>query len=372
MAAEISLGKTTGTIVKVVPEKSYGLIIDKNNRKAKFLLQECRDFTPAVGIDVAFDLFPGSSGPDSFLAKNVKMNLISAASVQDRKSEKGGERSFQDRSTLYFLPADTRDLLMNKRTIPDNFSLLLNKYLGRSGTGGGENKFKVMLSGRLEEFTVLNEFNYDEALIKEVNRTNEEALKQLCGDNLVRVELELSGRLLVGHGVESVHETSMTLHHVYGLPYIPGQALKGVVRNYVIGNFFKDEKTALRDENFCILFGCTKDSALGHDYQGSLKFFDCFPKVVPKIEVDIMNPHFTKYYSENKPPADYLDPVPVFFLTVANTGFTFNVGYKPAISVKLGDMQGENKDIIKNLLTSALTEHGIGAKTAVGYGYFRE
>ena len=53
-------------------------------------------------------------------------------------------------------------------------------------------------------------------------------------------------------------------------------------------------------------------------------FFDAMPandKI--KIDLDIMNVHYPKYYGEKQPPANNQDPNPVTFLTVANTTFLF-------------------------------------------------
>jgi len=41
-------------------------------------------------------------------------------------------------------------------------------------------------------------------------------------------------RLIVGLGDESVYETSIRLHRNYGVPYIPGSALKGITKHIVI------------------------------------------------------------------------------------------------------------------------------------------
>src|SRR2546425_492888 len=45
-------------------------------------------------------------------------------------------------------------------------------------------------------------------------------------------EAKVKGRMIVGLGSESVLETSITLHHTYGVPYIPGSALKGLAASY--------------------------------------------------------------------------------------------------------------------------------------------
>src|SRR5438034_11037837 len=42
----------------------------------------------------------------------------------------------------------------------------------------------------------------------------------------------VQGRMIVGLGDESVLETSIILHRTYGVPYIPGSALKGLAASY--------------------------------------------------------------------------------------------------------------------------------------------
>ncbi len=44
--------------------------------------------------------------------------------------------------------------------------------------------------------------------------------------------LRAASRVIVGLGAESVLETSIRLHRIYGFPIIPGSALKGLARAY--------------------------------------------------------------------------------------------------------------------------------------------
>ena len=122
------------------------------------------------------------------------------------------------------------------------------------------------------------------------------------------------------------------------------------------------------------LFGDSKDIGAG-----SLIVFDAIPLEKPGLEVDIMNPHYGDYYSKKKmtvtlggterkidtPPADYLSPNPIFFLTVAS-----GISFKFALAVRRG--KGTNNDLMKGfeLLEEALENIGAGSKTAVGYGHF--
>jgi CRISPR-associated protein Cmr6 len=184
-------------------------------------------------------------------------------------------------------------------------------------------------------------------------------------------------RMVVGlGGGASVYEVGMTLHHIYGIPYIPASGIKGVLRSYIIQKvkvFNNSETTAKNGEtadskSFIEIFGTT-------DNQGSVSFFDAFPITKPKLRPDIMNPHYPKYYSGSEAPTDTQSPVPIPFLTVYNTSFQFLMASKKMdIQQKLWEF--EENDVRKRLtlaqwLKKALTEHGIGAKTAVGYGYMK-
>jgi CRISPR type III-B/RAMP module RAMP protein Cmr6 len=200
------------------------------------------------------------------------------------------------------------------------------------------------------------------------------------------VALELSSRLVIGMGHASVYETGITLHPVYGLPYLPASSLKGVVRRrYIEEHYGDDEAAALGDQDFCDLFGCTgttritvdeetkdvdsyyrKDGNTG-DRRGGLIFFDAFPTKAPRIEIDIVNPHYNPYYEKALPPADIYNPVPVNFLTVA-PGVRFELAF--AIDATYLGERSYDVAPIRQLLIDTLTEDGMGGKTTVGYGRF--
>jgi CRISPR-associated protein Cmr6 len=212
-------------------------------------------------------------------------------------------------------------------------------------------------------------------------------------------------RLVVGLGNPSVYETSITLHHVYGFPYIPSSAVKGILRNYIINEYFdlsnvdrqrfskeewgkEKEKKALQNLGFCRIFGCPEGSArvnknLEHvAFKGDVIFFDALPVTEPNIEMDIMTVHYPKYYGEGTlPPADWQNPTPIPFLTVKDkdisqkSAFQFIIGTRKGVEnqeVTINDnLIGNLLDLTDKLLSKALKDNGIGAKTAVGYGYMK-
>ena len=217
----------------------------------------------------------------------------------------------------------------------DNFNLKINKFAKYSN----ELK-KFVFDDNIENF---NFSNY-----KDIPNINQKIAEQL---NLKLYEfpsMKLDYRLLIG-AEESIYETSIRLHHIYGIPFIPSSAIKGVVRSYI----------ELEGE-----LGKWIDYFGSEEKEGKIIFFDAFPTSEPKIKVDVMTPHYDDYYKDKKniiAPTDTQNPVPINFLTVEDTKFKFFIASKEKI---------ENEFIY--LFKKALTEHGIGAKTAVGYGYFEE
>ncbi|RMF58778.1 MAG: type III-B CRISPR module RAMP protein Cmr6 [Calditrichaeota bacterium] len=189
-------------------------------------------------------------------------------------------------------------------------------------------------------------------------------------------ECSTDWRLIIGLGGASVYETSMTLHHLYGIPYIPGSAIKGVTRScYIIEKYGQredPEKEALNDPMFQKIFGHPKlENAEAS--KGFVVFHDAFPTTSPQIVPDVMNPHYGPYYSDEEgkiPPADYHSPVPVTFLTVQNTTFRFWL----SLQDRSGQLQGSSNiekvlSTAEEWLKKAISKFGIGAKTSVGYGY---
>lgn len=270
----------------------------------------------------------------------------------------------------YILPSDTRKLIEKQTDSIDNYALKLNKV---SPFDSKDKKFKFFEKDK-KNILINIKPNFSGINFMALSERQNDSLRNL-GLNIKQTTYAIDWKLAIGLGNESVYETAIALHHVYGIPYISGSALKGIVRSYVIlENFSKKdngnidlknaEASALKDQRFCDIFGCPKESCYGESRQGKVIFFDALPLSKPIIEPEIMNPHFTEYYSDNSntvPPADYHDPNPIFFLVVKDTKFEFTVGGKDTNALS----------IAYDWMNKALKEHGIGAKTSVGYGYFK-
>ena len=158
-------------------------------------------------------------------------------------------------------------------------------------------------------------------------------------------------RMVVGLGAESVLETGITLHRTYGVPYIPGSALKGLAASYA----HKYLGWTIDSEEYRTLFGDTRSA-------GFVVFFDAL--YVPgstqgdkPLTLDVITVHHPDYYqSKNAVPADWDNPNPVPSVTAQGEYFLALAGPSDWVEVAF------------HILGLALEHEGVGAKTAIGYG----
>lgn len=269
------------------------------------------------------------------------------------------------------IPSDTKNI--NDIDI-DNFNLKLNKFARFDIGSNNDKKFLFYKNDKNDKYSISADFsNVDFDKINNDLSSIKNFYESLGYEILSDMEFKPEWRLIVGLGGASVYETSITLHHIYGIPYIPASGIKGAFRNFIITEYFNsDEKKAMKDKGFEYIFG-------SQDKKGKVIFMDAMPKDNNiNLNFDIMNPHYSDYYSGKEPPADYISPVPIPFIVVENTAFDFPIAVEknPNLNLNNGDSNLFNesetsiKDFIKNKMKQSLTEYGLGAKTAVGYGYF--
>lgn len=319
-------------------------------------------------------------------AKKKELEAVAQKEVESRKRAENQVRDSNETQDSFSLlhsrvPLDTKGLNISATQV-ENFSLKLNQFARfeekENKRGELDRKFIFFKGKKIQighNFGKL--FHKDEAQL--ANRQKAAAKSLFPGDgHLTAQKFKPDWRFVTGLGGHSVYETGLTLHHVYGIPYIPASSVKGVLRSWVIFSVFgkneqgeedikNAEKRALACPDFCHVFGCPNESVLGKAHQGKVTFFDALPAGPPKIEPDIMNSHYPKWYGGTGAPVDTDSPNPVFFLTVVDTPFEFLIGSKKW-NLHTETFWGKT---LAEWLSDALYEHGIGAKTAVGYGYFK-
>lgn len=171
------------------------------------------------------------------------------------------------------------------------------------------------------------------------------------------------GRFVTGLGREHPVENGFAWHYLLGTPYLPGSSIKGVLRDWA-ESWWEGREVTNPQELVQTLFGPEN----GEKRAGGLIFFDALPVEPVKLQVEVLTPHYGPYYKSSgkgkQPPADWYDPVPIPFLTVAE-GQHFIFGIAPRRK------NGADLDLVFSWLDQALSVHGAGAKTASGYGCFK-
>jgi CRISPR-associated protein Cmr6 len=229
-------------------------------------------------------------------------------------------------------------------------------------------------------------------------------LASLRADGSRAVEVRLAGRLLLGHGNPAPTEVGLTVHHTWGVPIIPGSAIKGLLAHYLDAVYGPDrpglaphdaslgEEARVRaryqgvtwdgrrivhgpGDVYRALFGAPA-AASDDEYAafgtgetaGLVTFHDAL--FVPgtagdsPFAQDVLTVHHGDYYvSEGRlSPNDYESPTPVAFLTVRP-----GAGFLLALSGP-----AEWTGFALEHLQPALREWGVGGKTAAGYGRIDE
>ena len=207
---------------------------------------------------------------------------------------------------------------------------------------------------------------------------------------LVTLEAVAVAPFTTGLGNEHPLENGFALLNPYGLPYLPGSGVKGVVRQaarelasgewgdtsgwdesylHTIG------KDAITLSPIDVLFGRETPSGESGHVRGALSFWDVVPQIDgDRLVVEVMTPHQAHYYQQRETPHDSGSPNPINFLTVPpKSRFVFHVlcdlGHLRRLAPPLAEA-ARWKGLVEAAFAHALQWLGFGAKTSVGYGAF--
>ncbi|MEO9027621.1 MAG: type III-B CRISPR module RAMP protein Cmr6 [Ktedonobacteraceae bacterium] len=251
----------------------------------------------------------------------------------------------------YYLPEPTNRLVVQRESVCQNLGLLLDKYVPQDVIGNSEKK-----GVWLKTLTRASGSHIDAELAKQAYKR---WLSLTAAMQATHFSAALDWRMIVGLGGETVIETDLTLHHLYGIPSIPGSALKGLARAYVTGEVQPSKNEDNDSAEVKRVFGSQKQA-------GTVLFFDAWPlDGQVSFAVDIMNSHYPKYYGEGKLPTNTQNPNPVTFLTIEKAHFVFAVA--PRRPKDQDDVQ-----LVKAWLSAAIQRYGVGGKTNAGYGFFQQ
>lgn len=202
-----------------------------------------------------------------------------------------------------------------------------------------------------------------------------------------------------GLGMEHPLENGFAFLTPYGLPYLPGSSVKGVLRQAARelsphvdspGPDFADPDWQWGEAALEALFGSAGEEAgeeAPHRERGALICRDVYPVLPSEADLrwEIMTPHHASYYqgknevSEDEKirvPHDNEAPVPILFLTLPpGTRFDFRVDADRArLRQRTPELLADDpatdpwRELVGELFEHAFEWLGFGAKTSVGYG----
>ena len=165
------------------------------------------------------------------------------------------------------------------------------------------------------------------------------------------IELISFEPFVAGLGREHPVENGFLWHHCFGVPYLPGSSVKGLAHAWA--KYWKGEDETL----YKGIFG-------SEDQVGEIVFLDALPTKPVQLRFDVITPHYGEYENGGNPPGDWISPVPIPFLSIAD-GAKFQFAFAPRRKSAEAHL-----DVVCKWVECGLEWLGAGARTAVGYGRF--
>jgi CRISPR-associated protein Cmr6 len=250
-------------------------------------------------------------------------------------------------ATPYPLPRDTSEALLAAGHC-ENFGLLMERYLAF-----GSNRGQLELLRELTNRSALIPDFTTQGVVFEAYSARWRGLAEDM--NAIMFSAHPQWRVIVGLGTNDLLDGGIVLHPIFGFPVIPATSLKGVSRAYAHWVLERPEG------ELEVLLG-----KVGEDECrcGDLVFLEGAPVTPPVLELDVINPIYGAYYGDSRtPPAGYLSPRPIFFLALGAASC-----YQFGVASQSGDQRAAEQGA--RWLQGALTDLGVGAKSAAGYGYW--
>jgi len=289
---------------------------------------------------------------------------------------------------MYFISQQALPRVKNSSKDRANFGLIFNKWLKYKEKNG---LTKPTVTEDRKD--LIEDFNKTCPVAKEVLRRHHLHQAAYCramsqsGWTTHVIHAKLASPFVSGLGMTHPTETGLVLDHTSGMPYIPASSQKGLLRlAHVIATLqdddeeWLDEETLIRqgvldeeknwlgDQDSDVLFGTGGDSG---GRAGQLVLLDAYPLNKPALIQEIINPHYKDYYEQKRGPSEDQAPVPIKFLALRpETEFVFRMLLRPPYQHLDRDKWNHLASLAQKHLTRSLTELGMGAKTALGFGRF--
>ncbi|MDP2432337.1 MAG: type III-B CRISPR module RAMP protein Cmr6 [Pseudomonadota bacterium] len=190
------------------------------------------------------------------------------------------------------------------------------------------------------------------------------------------IEAQSTAPFATGLGMEHPLENGFAFLNPYGLAYLPGSSIKGVLRRAAEellpspagGRGAGGEGACWTEEAITALFGLESEDRQKEHTRGALTFWDALPKPAKNsMGMEVMTPHYGDYYKGESTPHDSGQPIPIVFLVVPEgAAFSFHL---TCDTRRLPEpLSASWQDLMHVAFEHAFDWLGFGAKTAVGYG----
>jgi len=257
-----------------------------------------------------------------------------------------------------------------------NYGLWFNKYITINDPFDSKDDSTIKWKLHTEQVRKYSNSISSNPAIKQLLSEKQKNLDNVCSSfssqyECIKITAELVSPMIVGIGESHYTEVGMKFDHNLGLPYIPSSTIKGINRLVFLISELEEKNVEFEklnnidDSEFAYIAACygTQES------KGNIIFLDAYPVDIPHIRLDVMNPHYPKYYQKKQEtPKENDSPVPILFKVVEEgTKFIFRVLVKKQ---KFSD--SKLKNVLEKVRSSIKKEleEGIGAKNALGYGRF--
>lgn len=184
-----------------------------------------------------------------------------------------------------------------------------------------------------------------------------------------------------GLGHEHPLENGFSFLHPYGVPYLAGSGVKGVLRHAARELAGLTPESWQQDSGWTAgavdaLFGVQSEDG-EEQWRGALSFWDVIPRIAGEaLAIEVMTVHQRHYYQQKQWPHDSGQPNPIYFLTVPPmSGFAFHVNCDLVQLARCDAglaQDGRWQALLEAAFRHAFDWLGFGAKTAVGYGAMEE
>jgi CRISPR-associated protein Cmr6 len=231
--------------------------------------------------------------------------------------------------------------------------------------------------------------------LENIHQRQERILKQQesSGFRTITLNAQLTSPFVSGLGSGHPNETGMILDRNTGCPFLPASSIKGVLRTAYALNLAETDPSKLKkganlpDKELRKYFGDIdyRDDPINSiprddRTSGQIVFLDAFPKSPPELKIDIMNPHYSKYYEQGNAPKSFVlpveteSPLPIKFIALEKGSvFVFRCFFLPLAASDKNDNIFSEEDVktVQVMWETAFSRLGFGGKTAIGYGHFK-